>query len=69
MTKDDTQNSDKYLSIIDEIESVRAQNNINWMDILRLAFLHAPEDARQVVRKINREDHKVAALLSKLGES
>ena len=29
---------DYYLSIIDEIERVRTRNNVNWMDILRLAF-------------------------------
>ena len=31
-----------YLSIIDEIENVRSKNNMNWMDILRLAFTYAP---------------------------
>ena len=24
--------------IIDEIEKVKSRNNINWMDVLRLAF-------------------------------
>ena len=28
----------KDSEIIDEIEKVRSKNNINWMNILRLAF-------------------------------
>ena len=28
----------KYLNIIDKIEKVRTKNNVNWMDILRLAL-------------------------------
>jgi len=57
---------EEYLKIIDEIEDTRARNNVNWMDILRIAFTHAPEDAKEVMRKINAEDSKVAALLLKL---
>ena len=36
---------DKKLKLIDEIEKIRTQNNINWMDLLRLAFKSAPEEA------------------------
>ena len=57
---------EEYLKIIEEIEDTRARNNVNWMDILRIAFTHAPEDAKEVMRKINGEDSKVAALLLKL---
>lgn len=57
---------EEYLKIIDEIEDTRARNNVNWMDILRIAFTHAPEDAKEVMRKINAEDSKVAGLLLKL---
>ena len=38
---------ENYLKIIDEIEKVRTRNNVNWMDLLRLAFTHAPEEARK----------------------
>tara|TARA_R110000765_G_scaffold410751_1_gene509531 strand:+ start:398 stop:586 length:189 start_codon:yes stop_codon:yes gene_type:complete len=57
------------LEIIDEIESVRSKNNINWMDVLRLAFKHSPEDARDLVGRINREDKKISDLLGKLSEN
>ena len=39
------------LEIIDEVEKVRTQNNKNWMDILRVAFKHAPEEADQSLLK------------------
>ena len=30
--------NNKYSSIISKIEKIRSKNNVNWMDILRLAF-------------------------------
>lgn len=59
---------DHYLKIIDEIEKVRSRNNVNWMDILRLAFKNAPEEAKELMLKVNTEDDKVSALLKKLAE-
>ena len=29
---------EKYLKIIDEIEKTRSKNNVNWMNILRIAI-------------------------------
>ena len=55
-----------YLKIIDEIEKVRTQNNVNWMDILRLAFIHAPEDAKELMKKINTADDEISDLLKTL---
>jgi len=59
---------ERYLKIIDEIEKVRTKNNVNWMDILRLAFIHAPEDAKELMRKINTSDDEISDLLKKLLE-
>ena len=64
MKKTDKKNN--YLKIIDEIEKVRKTNNINWMDILRIAFKYAPEEAKNLMEKINKEDKKVSILLKKL---
>ena len=36
-----------YLKIIDEIEKVKTRNNVNWIDLVRLPFTHAPEEARK----------------------
>ena len=55
-----------YLKTINKIEKVRSKNNVNWMDILRLAFKHAPKEASQLMKKINLEDKKISFLLKKL---
>lgn len=55
--------------IIDEIEKVRSKNNINWMNILRLAFKHSPNEARIIVAKINEDDGKIGQLLQKLSNN
>ena len=57
-----------YLEIIDEIEKVRTTNNVNWMDLLRLAFTHAPEEAKILVGKINIEDDRISELFKKLSD-
>ena len=41
-----------YLGIIDEIEKIRTKNNVNWMDVLRLAFTHAPDESKKLMKKI-----------------
>ena len=65
MRKKDTQ---YYLNIIDKIEKIRSKNNVNWMDLLRLAFKYAPVEARMLIKKINRDDVKISNLLKKLGK-
>lgn len=57
------------LEIIDAIEEVRSKNNINWMNILRLAFKHSPDEARVIVGKINEDDGKISALLKQLSQN
>ena len=58
--------ADFYLKVIDEIEKIRTNNNVNWMDILRLAFIHAPNDAKKLMKRINQEDKKITELFQKL---
>lgn len=57
------------LEIINQIEKVRSKNNINWMNILRLAFKYSPEEAREIVKNINKDDGKISLLLKKLSEN
>ena len=57
-----------YLKIIDEIEKVRTRNNVNWMDILRLAFKHSPEEAKKLMKLIDSEDSRISELIKKLSE-
>lgn len=54
--------------IIDAIEGVRSANNVNWMDLMRLAFRRAPKEAGDIVRRINSDDGKIADLLKRLGD-
>ena len=57
------------LEIIDKIEQIRSKNNINWMNILRLGFKYAPDEAREIVKKINLDDTEISSLLKKLSEN
>jgi hypothetical protein len=57
---------DKYQLTIDKVEKIRSKNNINWMNILRLAFKHAPKDASKIMNKINKDDGKISKLLRDL---
>lgn len=54
------------LMVIDQVESIRSKNNVNWMDVLRLAFKHAPKDAAGIMGRINSDDSKISELLHKL---
>jgi len=57
-----------YLEIIDEIEKVRTRNNVNWMDVLRLAFKRSPEEAKLLMKKIDHADSQISSLVKKLSE-
>ena len=57
-----------YLKIIDEIEKIRTKNNVNWMDVLRIAFIHAPDEAKKLMKKINEEDNRISELFKKLSK-
>jgi hypothetical protein len=54
------------MEIIDKIQEIRSRNNVNWMDILRLAFRESPEEARVLMGKVNDYDGEIAALLRQL---
>lgn len=56
------------LKLIDEIEKVRTANNVNWMDLLRLAFRAAPDEAKLLVQRINSDDRRISDLFSELGK-
>jgi|TARA_B110000503_G_scaffold133572_1_gene211305 hypothetical protein len=54
------------LKIIDQIQNVRSKNNKYWMDVLRLAFKFAPDQASKLMKKINVNDQKISKLVKKL---
>ena len=55
-----------YLKIIDQIEKIRTKNNVNWMDLLRLAFKTSPEEAKRLMKRIDHEDTRISDLIKKL---
>ena len=56
----------KVNKIINKIESTRSKNNINWMDILRIAMKHSPKETQKALKKINNQDQKISKLLRKI---
>jgi len=54
-----------YLKIIDQIEKVRTQNNVNWMDILRIALKADTKAALHLLQKINSSDKQISKLFEK----
>ena len=58
--------SQKYLKIISKIESIRKKNNVNWMNILRIAFKHDAKITAKVMSKIYKDDQKISKLVKKL---
>lgn len=57
-----------YMDLIDQIEAIRGKNNKNWMDLLRLAFRHAPKEAGEIMAEIYQMDGDISALAKKLSE-
>lgn len=54
------------IKIINKIQAIRAKNNKNWMDILRLAYKLDPNNTSKIMKKINIDDKKISNLLKKL---
>ena len=55
-----------YNKIINQIQRVRSKNNINWMNLLKLAFELDPGKAKNIMKKINYDDKKISSLLKRL---
>lgn len=57
-----------YLKIINRIEKIRSKNNVNWMNILKLAFKLDPISASKIMKKVNYDDKKISKLLNELSK-
>jgi hypothetical protein len=60
------QNSKFYLLIIKKIEKIRKENNVNWMNLLRLAFKKSPKESAFIMSKIYNDDSRISKLVKKL---
>jgi len=56
----------RYLKIISQIEKIRKKNNVNWMNILRIAIKYNPKTTKQVMSKIYSDDKKISTLVKRL---
>ena len=57
-----------YMQTIRKIENIRKKNNVNWMNLLRLAFKYSPEGAAKIMSKIYIDDNKISKLVKKLSK-
>ena len=57
-----------YNKIINQIQKIRSKNNVNWMNILKLAFRLDPQNASKIMKKINYDDKKISNLLNQLSK-
>lgn len=55
-----------YIHIIKMIQNTRSKNNINWMDILKIAYKNDPRSTKLAVSRINKLDKKISILFKKL---
>lgn len=51
---------------IAKITKIRANNNLLWMEILRIAFNEHPVAARRLMKKISKNDKEITKWLGKL---
>lgn len=55
----------KNLDIINQIESTRKNNNINWMNILRTSLKSSSDETLKILEQINLDDNKISSLFKK----
>ena len=58
--------NNKYFKHIDQIQLIRQKNNVNWMDILRVAYSSDPKKTASIISKIYKEDKNISKLAKKL---
>jgi len=56
------------IDIIDQISKIREKNNRNWMNILKLAFKYAPEQAKNIMKDITDCDKQINELMKGLSK-
>lgn len=54
------------LLVINKIEKTRKSNNVNWMNLLKIAIKSNPAETIEVLKKINIDDNKISDLFKKI---
>ena len=55
--------------IINKIQEIRSKNNVNWMDLLRIAIKKDPKNSRKVISNIYQSDSDISDLVFILNQS
>ena len=58
----------KRLMVLNKIQKTRKNNNVNWMNIVRVALKNSPEEASGILNKINIDDKKITNLFKELAK-
>ena len=66
MKTQDKKKINKYLKALNKIEKARKQNNVNWMDVLRIALKNAPDETIKLMTKINKKDQVITNLFKNI---
>ena len=59
-------NSNNLDKIINQIQKIRKKNNVNWMNILKIAYKHAPKETSRIFIKIIKQDKNINIASRKL---
>jgi hypothetical protein len=55
--------------LLEQITRVRARNNVNWIDLLRIALRADPKSTKEVLSKILVMDLEISRLMRAMGAS
>ena len=56
------------MEIIGKIQDVRTKNNVNWMDLVRLAWTNNPEETGRIMAGVLSHDQEISSLVEELVE-
>ncbi len=54
---------------LNEIEQIRAINNMLWMKIIAVALKHAPAETKSLLHDINHNDESISLILKEIAKS
>ena len=58
----------KSLRMVNKIQKIRAKNNKNWMDLLKLSLKLDPKTTSKILSEIYEFDQQISKLAKKISE-
>jgi len=59
-------NIKKGLKLVSQIQSIRSNNNKNWMDLLRLSLKLDFKTTSKILKEICKDDKRISAIAKKI---